>query len=59
MKVEEIMDNTTVKPADEGYSIDLLQLVKALWKRAWLIVLAAILAGGIGFSVASFLIAPT
>ena len=53
------MDNTTVKPADEGYSIDLLQLVKALWKRAWLIVLAAILAGGIGFSVASFLIAPT
>jgi len=44
--------------ARETYSIDLLQLLKALWHRAWVIVLAAVLAGAIGFSVATFAVAP-
>lgn len=40
------------------YSIDLLHIVKALWKRAWLIVLAGIIAASVGFSVAAFVIQP-
>ncbi len=43
----------------EYYSIDVLHIVKTLWKRAWLIALCGLLAAGIGFSVAAFLIPPT
>ncbi len=38
--------------------IDPLQLLKALWHRAWIIVLSAVLVGAIMFWYASFLIAP-
>lgn len=48
------MDNTK-----EYYTIDLLHIVKTLGRRAWLIALVGLLAAAIGFSVASFLIAPT
>lgn len=47
------------KTSKEYYSIDLLHIVKALWKRAWLIALAGLVAAAIGFSCAYFLIAPT
>lgn len=40
------------------FTIDLLQIVKALWKRAWIIVVSGIVTAAIGFSVASFAIAP-
>lgn len=40
-------------------SIDLMQIVKSLWKKAWIIVIAMILVGIIGFSVAAFVITPT
>lgn len=43
---------------NEYYTIDLLHIFKALWRRAWAIVLAGLVAAGIGFSVASFGIAP-
>ncbi len=43
---------------EEYYTIDIMHILKALWHRAWAIILAAILAGGIGFSIASFVIAP-
>ena len=48
------MDNTK-----EYYTIDLLHIVKSLGRRAWLIALVGLLAAAIGFSVASFVIAPT
>jgi capsular polysaccharide biosynthesis protein len=44
--------------AKEYYVIDALQLLKALWKRAWLIILCGILAGAVGFSIASYAITP-
>lgn len=40
-------------------SIDLMQIIKSLWKKAWIIVIAMILVGIIGFSVAAFAITPT
>lgn len=42
----------------EYYTIDLLHIVKSLWKRAWVIALAGIIAAVAGFSVATFAIAP-
>ena len=38
--------------------IDLLKLAKALWHRAWAIILAAIIGGSAAFSYAQFLITP-
>lgn len=51
--------NTQEKNREEYFTIDILQIVKSLWKHAWLIALCGILAAVIGFSVASFGIAPT
>jgi capsular polysaccharide biosynthesis protein len=42
----------------EYYSIDLIHIVKSLWRRVWIIVLSGVLAGVIGFSVAAFGITP-
>ena len=47
------------KTSGEFYTIDLLHIIKFLWRRAWLIVLAGILAAAIGFSISAFIIAPT
>lgn len=46
------------KNTQEYYAIDLLHIVKSLWQRAWVIVLSGLLAAAIGFSVATFMIAP-
>lgn len=42
----------------EYYSIDLLHIIKMLWRRVWVIILAGILAASIGFSISSFVVAP-
>lgn len=47
------------KNGSEYYAIDVLHIVKALWKRAWLIILLGLLAAGIGFSFSAFVIHPT
>lgn len=49
------MENKT----NEYYTIDLMHILKSLWQRAWLIVLAGFLAAIVGFSIASFAITPT
>lgn len=43
----------------EYYTVDVLHIIKTLWRRAWIVVLCGILAAGIGFSLAAFVIAPT
>lgn len=43
----------------EYYTIDVLHVVKLLWRRAWLIALSGLLAAAMGFSIAAFAIAPT
>lgn len=50
------MENTNNK---EYYTIDLLHIVKTLWKRAWMIALAGILVAALGFALSAFIIAPT
>lgn len=47
------------KNINEYYTIDLLHIVKSLWRRAWLIALCGLLAAGIGFAISAFAIAPT
>ena len=43
----------------EYYTIDVLHIVKTLWRRVWLIALASFLAAAIGFSISAFAIEPT
>ncbi len=43
----------------EYYTIDILHIVKTLWRRAWFIALAGFLAAAIGFAISAFAIAPT
>lgn len=42
----------------EYYSVDLLHILKMLWRKLWIIIIVAILSAAIGFSIASFAIAP-
>lgn len=43
----------------EYYTIDVLHVVKMLWRKAWLIALAGLVAAVIGFCIAEFFIANT
>lgn len=43
---------------EDYYEIDLLQLLRALWRKAWLIVLLALAVGAAAFSYAAFMITP-
>lgn len=49
-------EKTNVGKSNEYYEIDLLQLLRALWHKAWAIVLAAVIGGGAAFSYATFLV---
>ena len=49
------MENKT----NEYYTIDLTHILKTLLQKAWLIILAGILAAVVGFSIAAFVITPT
>ncbi len=49
---------TQTKKSQEYYTIDLLHVVKTVWSRAWMVVIVAILAAAIGFSLAAFAITP-
>ena len=41
------------------YEIDLIHILKTVWRKMWLIALCAILVAAIGFSYAAFFITPT
>ncbi len=47
------------KITQDYYSIDIVHLLRSLWKRAWLIVIVGFVGAAIGFSIAKFAIAPT
>ena len=51
------MDNAEKRIADY-YTIDLAHIIKTIWKKLWVVVLASILSAVIGFSLASFVITP-
>lgn len=41
------------------YTIDVVHVVKSLWRRAWMVVLCGLLTAAMGFSIAAFVIDPT
>jgi len=41
------------------YTIDVLHIIKTLWRQIWVVALCGLLAAALGFSLASFVIAPT
>ena len=43
---------------DEDLEIDLLKLIKALWRKAWLIILSAFLCGGLALGYTLFCVKP-
>ncbi len=49
------MDKTQNNSKDNS-SLDLLHIIKMLWKRAWVICIAVLLVGILGFSLAAFVI---
>lgn len=51
------MENTERQNRDY-YTIDLLHILKTLWRRVWAIALAGIIAAAAGFCIGSFAIAP-
>lgn len=44
--------------SSEYFEIDLMQLLRMLWRKAWAIVLAAVIGGTAAFSIAAFIITP-
>jgi len=46
------------KTNNDEIEIDLLHLIRILWKRAWIIILSMIVVGGIAFSYAMFFVTP-
>ena len=50
------MENTNAK---EYYTIDLMQILRALWQRAWIIALAGLLTASFAFAYSAFFIPPT
>ncbi len=48
----------TANGSRDYHVIDIVHVLKALWIRAWIIVLAGIIAAGAGFSYAAFVLTP-
>ena len=44
--------------SEEVFEIDLLRIIKVLWQRAWILILAMLVAGAAAFSYARFLVTP-
>ena len=49
----------TEKITNDYYVIDVTHIVKVVWRNIWVVIVLGILVAAIGFSVASFAIAPT
>ena len=47
-----------MQKSNEYVEIDLSRILKALWHRAWIILVAVALFGGTAFSYAAFIISP-
>jgi capsular polysaccharide biosynthesis protein len=47
------------KNTQEYYTIDLMHIAKALWNKIWIIVFSGLIAAGVAFGYAAFVISPT
>lgn len=59
MKYDETKENMNVANESPEYVVDVRHILKFLWKKAWIIAIAGILAGVIGFAIPTFTIEPT
>lgn len=50
--------NQTVQNGKEVVSIDLIHILKSLWRRAWIIVVVGVLTAAMGFSYSNFVLKP-
>ena len=50
------MENKKNKPFE--YEIDVMHILKAIWRKMWILVICAVLCAGIGFAYAAFFVAP-
>ena len=41
------------------YVIDVMHIAKSIWYRIWVVAIAGLIAAGIGFSIAAFMVTPT
>lgn len=46
------------KSSVREYEVDILHILKAIWRKLWVIVLCAVIAAAIGFSYAAFFVTP-
>jgi len=46
------------KKEQEYYTVDLLHILKTLWRKSWIIALSGLIASVIGFSVSTYMITP-
>lgn len=53
------MESNNNKNNKDYYVIDIMHIVRTVWKRIWILFICGFIAGGIGFSIATFVIAPT
>lgn len=52
------MERNEQKATRELYTIDLMHILKRLWQKIWLIAICSVMAAVVGFSIASFAVAP-
>lgn len=51
------MDN--FENSKDYYVVDIMHIIKAVWRKIWLVILVGVIIGAMGFCYASFLIAPS
>ncbi len=51
-------NQTTQSTEKEYYVVDVMHILRTLWHRVWIIIIAGVLAAAAGFSYAAFLITP-
>lgn len=54
----DIFEMENKKSNVQEYEVDILHILKAIWKKMWVIVLCAIVVAAIGFSYAAFFVTP-
>lgn len=53
------MDKRQEVNSQDYYTIDLIHILRTMWRGVWLIILAGIVAGALGFALSAFVIKPT
>jgi len=51
-------DTSNKQDRQEYFVIDFVHIFKSVWHRIWVVILAGIIAGGLGFSYARFIVTP-